>query len=63
MGDSTMRQIWATIASPLSSGEFEKNAKEWSRENVSYLIPNLWHFYQQLLVVCQAISKTKTAPF
>lgn len=35
MGDSTMRQVWATMLSPLQSNEFERNAKEWTRENVS----------------------------
>lgn len=40
MGDSTMRQVWATIISPLQSNEFERNAKEWTRENVCCINKN-----------------------
>lgn len=40
MGDSTQRQIWGSITSPLTSHEFEKNAKEWSRENCGRQYPH-----------------------
>jgi hypothetical protein len=32
MGDSTQRQIWATFVSPFQNNEFERNAKNFSRE-------------------------------
>lgn len=38
MGDSTMRQVWGTLVSPLTSNEFERNAKEWTRENVGCML-------------------------
>jgi hypothetical protein len=40
MGDSTMRQVWATMLSPLQSNEFERNAKEWTRENCAKQFPH-----------------------
>jgi len=40
MGDSTQRQIWGSINSPLTSHEFERNAKEWSRENCAKQFPH-----------------------
>jgi len=33
MGDSTVRQIWATFVSPFQNNDFERNAKEWTRSN------------------------------
>jgi hypothetical protein len=32
MGDSTLRQVWATFASPEAGNDFERNSKEWTRE-------------------------------
>ena len=40
LGDSTQRQIWGSINSPLASHEFERNAKEWSRENCAKQFPH-----------------------
>ena len=40
MGDSTQRQIWGSINSPLTSHEFERNAKEWTRENCAKQFPH-----------------------
>ena len=33
MGDSTTRQLWGAYATPFNGNNFERNAKEWSREN------------------------------
>jgi len=33
MGDSTQRQVWATFVSPAGGNDFERNSKEWTREN------------------------------
>jgi frataxin-like iron-binding protein CyaY len=35
MGDSTTRQVWSSIVSGFGGNNFERNAKEWTRENVS----------------------------
>lgn len=35
-GDSTTRQIWASFAQPFQGNNFERNAKEWTRQYVSY---------------------------
>ena len=43
MGDSTQRQIWATIASPFQDVDFEKNAKTWSRQNCRKQQPHRKH--------------------
>jgi hypothetical protein len=40
MGDSTERQIWATFLSPFSANDFERNAKEWTRENCARQFPH-----------------------
>ena len=40
MGDSTTRQVWATFASPFQTNEFERNAKEWTRDNCARQAPN-----------------------
>eukprot|EP00981_Chlorochromonas_danica_P007844 scaffold1884_cov343-Ochromonas_danica.AAC.61 len=40
MGDSTQRQIWATFLSPFQSNDFERNAKEWTRENCARQFPH-----------------------
>ena len=34
-GDSTTRQVWSSFASPFQGNSFERNAKEWTRQNVS----------------------------
>lgn len=34
-----MRQMWGTVLSPLTSNEFERNAKEWTRENCAKQYP------------------------
>ena len=39
MGDSTVRQIWATFVSPFQNNEFERNAKEWTRERCERQFP------------------------
>lgn len=39
MGDSTVRQIWATFVSPFQNNDFEKNAKEWTRERCERQFP------------------------
>ena len=39
MGDSTQRQIWGSINSPLEGHDFERNAKEWTRENCAKQYP------------------------
>jgi len=31
-GDSTTRQIWASFAAPFQGNNFERNAKEWTRQ-------------------------------
>jgi frataxin-like iron-binding protein CyaY len=33
-GDSTTRQIWASYAAPFQGNNFERNAKEWTRQYV-----------------------------
>lgn len=33
IGDSTMRQVWASFAAPIKGNKFERNAKEWSRKS------------------------------
>lgn len=38
MGDSTKRQIWAVFVSPFQANDFERNAKEWTRENVGLIM-------------------------
>jgi hypothetical protein len=40
MGDSTQRQIWATFVSPFQNNDFERNAKEWSREHCARQYPH-----------------------
>jgi hypothetical protein len=40
MGDSTVRQIWATILSGFAGNNFERNAKEWTRENCARQSPH-----------------------
>lgn len=39
MGDSTQRQIWATFVSPFQNNDFERNAKEWTREKCDRQFP------------------------
>jgi hypothetical protein len=39
MGDSTVRQVWAAFVSPFQNNAFERNAKEWSRENCERQYP------------------------
>ena len=34
-GDSTTRQVWASFAASFQSNNFERNAKEWTRQYVS----------------------------
>ena len=34
-GDSTTRQVWSSFAAPFQSNNFERNAKEWTRQYVS----------------------------
>ena len=50
MGDSTMRQVWATMLSPLTSNEFERNAKEWTRENVRLLLIIINYYYIIIII-------------
>lgn len=40
MGDSTERQIWATFVSPFQNNNFERNAKEWTRDKCARQFPN-----------------------
>ncbi|KAJ1431794.1 hypothetical protein B484DRAFT_39500 [Ochromonadaceae sp. CCMP2298] len=40
MGDSTQRQVWATFVSPFQNNDFERNAKEWSRETCDRQFPH-----------------------
>jgi hypothetical protein len=40
MGDSTQRQIWATFLSPSQNADFEKNAKNFTRDNCERQFPN-----------------------
>lgn len=40
MGDSTLRQVWATFASPEAGNSFERNSKEWTRERCSRQYPH-----------------------
>lgn len=40
MGDSTLRQVWATFASPSAGNEFERNSKEWTRERCDRQFPH-----------------------
>jgi hypothetical protein len=40
MGDSTKRQVWATMVSPFQSNDFERNAKEWTREKCDRQYPH-----------------------
>mmetsp|Transcript_22325 Transcript_22325/g.37347 ORF Transcript_22325/g.37347 Transcript_22325/m.37347 type:complete len:394 (+) Transcript_22325:92-1273(+) len=40
MGDSTQRQIWATFVSPFQNNDFERNAKEWTRERCDRQYPH-----------------------
>jgi hypothetical protein len=40
MGDSTQRQIWATFVSPSQGNNFERNSKEWTRENCRKQYPH-----------------------
>jgi hypothetical protein len=40
MGDSTQRQVWATFVSPSQGNEFERNSKEWTRENCRKQFPH-----------------------
>eukprot|EP01038_Epipyxis_sp_PR26KG_P015974 gene15974-21680_t len=40
MGDSTQRQIWAAFVSPFQNNQFERNAKEWTRENCAKQFPH-----------------------
>ena len=40
MGDSTLRQVWATFASPEAGNNFERNSKEWTRERCSRQYPH-----------------------
>ena len=35
-GDSTTRQVWSSFAAPFQGNNFERNAKEWTRGNVSH---------------------------
>ncbi len=44
MGDSTTRQLWGAFASPFHGNSFERNAKEWTRENV-IIVYNLIHSF------------------
>ena len=36
LGDSTIRQIWASLGAPFQSNNFERNAKEYARHYVRY---------------------------
>lgn len=40
MGDSTQRQVWATFVSPFANNNFERNAKNWTREHCARQAPN-----------------------
>jgi hypothetical protein len=40
MGDSTQRQIWATFVSPFQNNDFERNAKEFTREKCARQYPH-----------------------
>lgn len=40
MGDSTQRQVWATLVSPFATNDFERNAKNWTRENCARQFPH-----------------------
>jgi hypothetical protein len=40
MGDSTTRQLWGAFATPFNGNNFERNAKEWSRENCDRQFPH-----------------------
>ena len=40
MGDSTQRQVWSTYVSPFQDNNFERNAKEWTRENCDRQAPH-----------------------
>ena len=40
MGDSTQRQIWATFVSPFQNNNFERNAKEWTRDKCARQFPH-----------------------
>lgn len=40
MGDSTLRQVWATFVSSFQGNDFERNAKEWTRENCERQYPH-----------------------
>ena len=40
MGDSTTRQLWGAFATPFNGNNFERNAKQWSRENCDRQYPH-----------------------
>jgi hypothetical protein len=40
MGDSTHRQVWATLEAPSQGNDFERNSKEWTRENCRRQYPH-----------------------
>ena len=43
MGDSTTRQVWSSFVSPFQNNDFERNAKEWTRENCARQDPHRKH--------------------
>ena len=43
MGDSTTRQVWSSFVSPFQNNDFERNAKEWTRENCARQFPHRKH--------------------
>ena len=40
MGDSTQRQVWAIYVSPFQNNNFERNAKEWTRDKCARQFPH-----------------------
>jgi hypothetical protein len=40
MGDSTTRQLWGAFATPFNGNNFERNAKQWSRDNCDRQSPH-----------------------
>ena len=40
MGDSTQRQVWAIYVSPFQNNNFERNAKEWTRDKCAKQLPH-----------------------
>lgn len=43
LGDSTTRQVWASFAAPFQGNNFERNAKEWSRQYCNRQAPHRLH--------------------